>query len=155
MISNKKWFTLLQVVIFVAISGVIMTVWWNTYFLTTEMKIESWRRIQASNYSSEWIEMMIGYIDTKVNKDKTNGWNNFVAPLWGKYSIKYNGDYIISTITTPELMHLDKPYYTDFRREVYVKSGWNTDIKEIVSKVYYTDKKYIELKTTKTNINSN
>lgn len=152
---NKKWFILQIALIFSIVIWVFTTVIYKSYLNADFFLENTYKQITANNYATEWLEKVMAYYKTKVNFNKTNWWNNFISPLSWNYTITIsNSDYLIQSNNFEEIYE-SKPYNNIYKRYISIENGNDLNEKIIISKVYYSQHDYIEVRNNIYNINSN
>ena len=148
---NKKWFALLMLLLFMSMFMVIV-LWLMTFShnVSNENYIAH-KKVQASNYAVEWIEMVKGYVSTEINKDRINGWKEKVLPLSWNYRVSFDEGYEIHSQES-EIIEVDEPYVVDYERSIQIVTWDYGDEKKITVVVDYGENTKVSYETTLVNL---
>ena len=149
--KNKKWAVLLLLLVFISVFSVV-TLWLLSYYHNVTNKYyTSYKKLQASNYAVEWIEMVKWYVSTQLNNDRINGWKNSIQPLSGKYVFWFNGWYTIDP-KDDEIIEIDEPYVVDYQRVIEIYQWDSPDEKKVTVTVDYWERSKVSYETTLVNL---
>ena len=154
--KKKKGFLLAWLLVFSTFFFMIMGFIVTHYLYTSNSIFDSYKKLQASNYAVEGIELTRWYIMTEINKDKYSWWKNKILLLNWKYIVSYSNGYKLVP-WDKIIIEQDYPYAIDYERSIEISDGDSSDEKNITARVSYKNElnleenSFIEYTTTITN----
>jgi len=149
--KNKKWFTLMVLLIFVTIFTMVFLVLISYSHKTSNSHYVAYKKIQASNYAVEGMELLKWYYYTEINKDKINGWKDNILPLSWKYVVWFDWEYKVISGNS-ETIEVNEPYVVDYVRTVYITEWDSIDEKKITVTVDYWEYSNVSFETSLVNL---
>lgn len=149
--KNKQWFALMTILLFTTIFTMIFLVLISFSHSIKQSHYKAYKKVQASNYAVEWMEMVKGYYLTELNKDKINSWDDHIQPLSGMYKISFNWEYILDSVGE-EIIEVDEPYLVDYTRTIEITEWDSIDEKKITVTVDYQETNKVSFETSLVNL---
>lgn len=147
--KNKRGSILWLVLVFISVFSVVSLVLLSYYSNFTNNYYVSYKKLQASNYATEWIEMFKWYVSTVVNKDRIEWWEKNIQPLNWEYVISFDNIVWYSIQSQEkEVIEEDDPYVVDYVRTIEVYDWDNSSEKKVTVTVDYGERNKVSYDTT-------
>ncbi len=150
--NNKKWFTLLLLILFITAFSIGILSLLSVYNTIYNQDYVNNKKLQAMNYAVEWMEMVKWYFATEINKNKINSWSSTIRPLSWKYVIFFDSSGYVITSKEKETIEVNEPYVVDYIREIEINNWDNINEKKVTVTVDYWESTKVSFETTLANL---